>query len=170
MLTVLGDKSKVDYAGMSLADVVKGNCADIHFTLKIYEILRDQIEEKGMASLVDKLINRAIPAYARMEYEGFHVSREKLEEIDSNISRELEDLENDLWSIKTVKRFEQQKEDKNLNLNSSKQLIELLYSEDGFDLQPVDITDTGAPSTNADSLKFILNTIKEEIEKREGST
>ena len=55
---------------------------------------------------------------------------------------------------------------KTANLMSTKDLIDILYSGEGFGFYPPTRTDKGSPSTNKQSLDTLLTQIDEELEKR----
>jgi len=80
---------------------------------------------------------------ACMELDGIKLSREKLTEVDEELANELNQIEEKIFSILN----------KAINLNSPKQLSEVLFEELG--IKPYKKTKTGY-STNEESLKNLI--------------
>lgn len=80
---------------------------------------------------------------ACMELDGIKLSREKLTEVDEELANELNQIEGKIFSILKKK----------INLNSPKQLSEVLFEELG--IKPYKKTKTGY-STNEESLKNLI--------------
>lgn len=81
--------------------------------------LEDRIHEMGMEDLYRKIENPLALVLARMESQGVMVDRDRLRELDKEFSRELEDYEEEVYKYADGK----------MNINSPKQLGELLFEE-----------------------------------------
>jgi len=151
--------NKFDWANISLSACANGNYADAHYTLQIYHILYERMQELGMTKLYDNVISPAINEFADIEYHGINVSTNKLNEVgkvlrDANI--EAEDF---LYTCKGVQKTD--------NLSSNNDLIEVMYTrEGGLELYPPDKTAKGSPSVSAPTLTIILDFINQELESR----
>ena len=93
-----------------------------------------------------------------MEYDGLDVSLDELGVVGRTLNQLLMDIEDSLYVDSKVA--------KTANLMSTKDLIDILYSEDGFGFYPPTMTDKGKPSTNKQSLDTLLGQIDTELEKR----
>jgi DNA polymerase I-like protein with 3'-5' exonuclease and polymerase domains len=158
MLTVNNPKT-FDWAGMSLSDCCEGNAADSYFTLKLFNLIEGKLEELGMGKIISKLIMPSLSTFSEMEYEGMHVSEDKLKEVARQLTSANIEEEDALYGFDEVKTSD--------NLSSNNDLIDILYTrEEGFGLYPPDRTAKGNPSVSAPTLKLLLGQIEEELEKR----
>ena len=70
----------------------------------------------------------------------------------------LYDIEDGMYSPSSI--------DKRANFKSTSDLIDILYSDEGFSFYPPIMTEKGKPSTNKQCLDILLDQIDTEIEKR----
>ena len=158
MLTV-SNPSTFDWANMSLADCVEGNAADAYFTLKIFNLISENLTAMGMDKILENLIMPALPMFVEMEYRGMDVSEEKLKMVGKQLGATNIDAEDLLYSFQEVKNSD--------NLSSNNDLIEILYTREGaFEMYPPDRTGKGTPSVSAPTLKLLLTQIEGELKKR----
>lgn len=133
---------------------------------KLLEDYKNNLEEAK-----NKCLNlKKVQKFSRKQIEY------RIEKYISSIEEELENLDpNDPKDLRKIKSREQKisnirlgifsnKKEKSLiepiNLGSPKQLKELLFSEDGFNLPILKYTDKKEPSTDEDTLKELRLTIK----------
>ena len=158
MLTVTNPKT-FDWANMSLADCCEGNAADSYFTLKLFNLIEDKVNDLGMGNIISNLIMPSLSTFSDMEYLGMDVSEDKLKEVGRQLSCANIDEEDELYEHPQVKLTD--------NLSSNNDLIEILYTREGsFELYPPDRTGKGAPSVAAPTLKLLLEHIEKELERR----
>ncbi|WP_394934971.1 DNA polymerase I [uncultured Ilumatobacter sp.] len=106
--------------------------------------IHDSLEAQGMAELYDTIENPLVLVLAKMEHVGVGVDIDELRALNDELKAEVESLVVEL-------RVVSGKDD--LNLNSPKQLRELLYDEKG--LTPIKKNKTG-PSTDASTLEKLM--------------
>ena len=137
------DTGKLDLDGTSMSDAeVAGRDA-----LAVHHLagpIHNSLEAQGMADLYDTIENPLVLVLAKMEHFGVGVSIDELRALNDKLKAEVESLVAELREVSG-------KED--LNLNSPKQLRELLYDERG--LTPIKKTKTG-PSTDASTLEKLM--------------
>lgn len=103
-------------------------------------VLREQLEENELTSLLQELEGPLSLVLAVMEKQGIKVNAERLEQMGEELDRKLEDLTKQIHELAGI----------SFNINSPKQLGEILY--DKLDLPVMKKTKTG-PSTSADVLE-----------------
>ncbi len=158
MLTI-NNPNTFDWAGMSLSDCCEGNAMDSYFTLKLFELISEKMEDQPVHKLLQEVVMPSLETFAEMEWAGLDVALDQL----GNVGKQLSDLninsEDKLYSFDAVNTSD--------NLSSNNDLIEILYTRDeGFGLYPPDRTAKGSPSVSAPTLKLLLTHIDEELQKR----
>lgn len=158
MLTIKNPKT-FDWANMSLVDCCEGNGADVYFTLKLYHLIEEKLEELGMMDLVHDLICPALTMFADMEYKGIDIVEDQLGAVGNTLRLANTEAEDELYDCEEVLSSD--------NMSSTASIIEVLYTREGaFELYPPMRTDKGKPSTAAKVLKTMLAQIEEELENR----
>lgn len=94
-------------------------CEDSDITLRLYKILEKELKEKNLFKLFQEIEMPLVPVLAEMEMEGICVDKDRLVEMSKNFEHELELIEKDA--------FESAGEE--FNMNSSKQLGEILFEK-----------------------------------------
>jgi DNA polymerase I-like protein with 3'-5' exonuclease and polymerase domains len=151
--------NKFDWENIPLATCANGNYADAHYTLQIYHILYEKMQELKMDKLYDNIISPAINEFADIEYQGIPVSTNKLQEVGKVLKDANIESEDFLYTCKGVQKTD--------NLSSNNNLIEIMYTrEGGLELYPPDKTSKGSPSVSAPTLTILLDFINEELEAR----
>ena len=169
MLTVEG--KNFDWKNIPLLQCADGNAKDTYATAKVYVKLLDEVRQKGLEKLYDKLIAPLSVAFRDMEYEGLLIDEDKLNQLDS-------ELQNKIASSDAALR-EAAGLESGTNLNSTNQLIKVIYSFDknddgewvqvedfGLGLYPFEFTKKGAPSTNEETLTKVKSMVEEEFVSR----
>ena len=128
----------LDGTSMSDAELAGRDALAVHH---LVEPIRASLQAQGMAELYETIENPLVMVLAKMEHVGVAVDIEELENLNRRLAEEVESLVGELRSVAGMP---------DLNLNSPKQLRELLYEEKG--LTPIKKTKTG-PSTDAATLE-----------------
>ncbi len=128
----------LDGTSMSDADRAGRDALAIHH---LVEPIRASLLAQGMAELYETIENPLVMVLAKMEHVGVAVDIEELENLNRKLTDEVESLVEELRAVAEMP---------DLNLNSPKQLRELLYDQKG--LTPIKKTKTG-PSTDAATLE-----------------
>jgi len=159
MLTVVNPK-RFDWANISLSDCCEGNAADAYFTLKLYELFKDELSNIKLDRFFEEVIVPATSVFSKMEYSGLDVSVSKLGIVGKTLKDCNIDSEDLLYLYKEVTSKD--------NLSSTVNMCEILYTRDGgFELYPPDKTTKGSPSVSAPTLKILLEQIESELEGRD---
>jgi len=159
MLTI-DNPSKFDWANMDLSDCCEGNAMDTYFTLKLFDVIMEKLEDQPVMKLIENVVMPSLETFAEMEYNGLIVDEDKLESVGRQLRSKNIDDEDSLYSCKGALTTD--------NLSSNNDLIEILYlREEGMGLYPPDRTGKGKPSVAAPTLKLLLEHIEEELQTRE---
>ncbi len=107
--------------------------------------LPDRLEEENQTEILIDLEQPLTWILARMEYNGIRIDKFELENFSGELETKLESLRNKAH----------QKAGEEFNLNSPKQLREILFEK--LELPVRGHTDSGKPSTDADSLEQLAD-------------
>ena len=119
--SLIGKGVKQISMDMVSADKVSEYAAeDADVTLRLKNILWPELEEFGLAELYKKMEEPLIKVLADMEMEGVRIDAESLKEYGKELEVEMQKLENEV---------RQMAEDPALNVNSAKQLGEILFGK-----------------------------------------
>lgn len=124
---VVTDQGHKHFGHVPLDKATEYAAADAHQTLKLYPILKKLLHEKSMDTLFFSLEMPLVDILARMEIAGVYCDTDVLHELGKKVNSELEQLYRTITGLIDSK-FE------NINLNSSKQVSELLF--DNLKLPP----------------------------------
>jgi DNA polymerase-1 len=128
----------LDGTSMSNAELAGRDALAVHH---LVDPIRASLDAQGMAELYETIENPLVMVLAKMEHIGIAVDVEELEALNTKLTNEVESL---------VAQLRAEADLPDLNLNSPKQLRELLYDTRG--LTPIKKTKTG-PSTDAATLE-----------------
>ena len=131
-------KLATNFLGCSVEDGDAAGCAEALWHL--VPVLEQELEANGMTALYREMELPLCQVLYRMEKHGIAIDRTQLEQFGVMLSQRIEDCEALIYSYSDTK----------FNINSTKQLGELLFEKLG--LPPVKKTKTGY-STNADVLE-----------------
>ena len=144
---------------MSLSDCCEGNAMDSYFTLKLFDLVSEKLDDLGVLDFVERVLPDALGVFSDMEYGGLLVSDTKLALLRKDLKELTLNQEDSLYHFNQVKKTD--------NLASNNDLIDLFYlREGGFEFYPPDKTAKGSPSVSAPTLKILLEQINEELVKR----
>lgn len=121
-------------------------CEDVDQTLKIWLVLKKQLESMGLLKLFHDIECRLIPCLASMEYNGVRVNGKQLRSYFKRADDDLDDL--------AIKIFGMVGND--FNINSSAQISSLFFDE--LDLNPIgERGKSGNYSVGKSNLKKLQN-------------
>jgi len=161
------NSNKFDFRNIPLLECCVGNAKDTNVTARVYVKLLNEVKEKGLEKLYEKLISPLSVAFRDIEYEGLLIDEDKLNQLDLELQEKIAIADKDLREAAGL--------EEGINLNSNTQLIKVIYSfvkeEDGWvqgedfglGLYPFKFTKKGAPSTNEETLIKVMNMVEEEF-------
>lgn len=135
-------KLATNFLGQTVDDADAAGCAEALWNLR--PVLEAELEKNTMQTLYQQIELPLCTVLYRMEKRGICVDRSKLEQFGQMLAQRISDCETLIYSYSDTK----------FNINSTKQLGELLFEKLG--LPPVKKTKTGY-STNADVLEKLKN-------------
>lgn len=124
------------------------------------QYILDEIKTKGLEFVLNEIEIPLIPVIKRMSEAGIKLNVENLKEISIEYHKELDKLEKKIWKY-TESEF---------NINSSKQLAEVLFEKLALKVKGQRKTSTGKQSTKESELKKMLGlhpVIEEVLKYRE---
>ena len=158
MLTVRNGK-KFDWNNIPLPDCLHGNAMDAHYTLKVFNVLKEKLSEIGTVPFYEKILAPANTVFMEPEYEGLRVSQKKLKAVGKSLNNSIIDIHDSLYDYDQISKTE--------NLASTKDLCGIFYTkEGGFEFYPPDRTEKGEASVSKPTLDILLSQIKQEINSR----
>ena len=128
-------------------------CFDGIITLMLYEKMDERVKEDGMV-YIHELMMDAITVFAEIERTGVAVDDELRKKLLTDYRKKMEQVRKAFDSLPMVKKYNEDHE-RNASIGSDDNLRELFFTPKYFCLEPIEYTDSGAASTNADVLKEI---------------
>lgn len=158
MLTIKNPNT-FDWENIDLTECIAGNAFDTKNTIIIYYEILKLLQERNLEYLYEVLLSPAASMFAEVEYEGLDVDTEELEKLEVKLSLTLDGLEKELLELAGRP---------DLNINSDKQLADLLYEdENGFGLVPIKFTEKKSISVDSDVIKSTKAMIIDELSSRQ---
>lgn len=108
-----------DFSQVPIAAATRYACQDAHYAWLLKEKLLPLAEEAGLSKVLNELEVPLISVLARMERAGVKVDRAKLESMSAEFAEELARLEKRIYALA----------DCEFNINSTKQLAEVLFTK-----------------------------------------
>lgn len=112
-------KGDIDMTSIPAESLTDYACEDADITFQLAEILADKLEECTQDSLFYDIECPLVPVLTRMEHEGISIDLPTLSEINTSLSDKIATLTTEIY-VGAGKEF---------NLNSPKQLGEILFGE-----------------------------------------
>lgn len=137
-----GQKSMADIPYSEIKDYA---CEDADITFRLYEILKEKLEEDELKEIAETLEFPLIPVLADMELKGVKIDTEMLAKFSEDLTHDIQNLEKQIFE-KTGEEF---------NLNSPKQLGEVLFEK--MEIPSGKKTKTGQYSTSEAVLSELAN-------------
>ncbi len=117
-------------------------CEDADFAWRLYRKLEPEIQEANLEKLFNEIEMPLITILGDMEDNGITIDRKVLKDMDNDLGKQLIELEKQIHKLADVK----------FNINSPKQLKEILFDKLAISPQGIKKTKTGL-STAADELE-----------------
>ncbi len=145
-------KKEISMHDVPIEKVAHYCCEDVDYTYRLYERLLVELKKRKMEKLLFELELPLSAVLMKMERAGMYLDTLLLQEMDSEISKEIEVLEKKIYHLAG----------ETFNLNSPKQLSEILFEKLG--IQPLKKIKSGH-STRAEVLEELAfeHPIAEEI-------
>lgn len=118
--------------------------ADAHQTLKLYHLFKEQLKDKELEHLFYKIEMPTSQVLVAMQLEGIYCNKAILDQLNTDVSADIERLEKEIFALSGT----------TINLNSPKQVNELLFGTLGLPTQKKSAKKTGY-STDAQVLESL---------------
>ena len=132
-------KNKKDFKDLSIDTKAEYISMTLDFISKVKEPIKNRIEEQGMMKLYYEVELPLVEVLAHMEFNGFKVNLQVLEELGNEFQKEIDGLTEGIYTLAGEE----------FNINSPKQMGEILF--DKLNLPVIKRTKTGY-STDAEVL------------------
>lgn len=162
---------KFDWKNIPLGSCLEGNALDAYYTAKIYGKLLEEVQNKNLEKLYEKLISPISSVFAEMEYSGMYIDEVELEKLGKELEALIQSQKDLLLKsdripegmklsghdlLKILFSLEKDKDDK----------WEQITPNIGFGLYPLERTKTGQPATSEEVMDKISDMVTEEFIRR----
>ncbi|WXU00148.1 MAG: DNA polymerase I [Catillopecten margaritatus gill symbiont] len=139
-------KKQLTFNQIDLETAAPYACEDVIVTHKLNEVLAQELVKfPNLYKLYLKIELPLIPVLVRMERNGVELDSQALATQQIDIVKQMADIQTQIFELT----------DKEFNLESPKQVGEVLFSEEGLNLEAKKKTPKGVPSTNEEALKLL---------------
>lgn len=135
-------KKEISMRDVSIDEVCAYCCEDVDYTIRLKNILERELEERNLTKLFNHIELPLLAVLAKMERNGIYVDVPYLEAFSKEVAASIYDLEQTIY----------QEAGETFNLNSPKQLSDILFQKMG--IKPPKKTATGY-STDAEVLESL---------------
>ncbi|MFP4514448.1 MAG: DNA polymerase I [Parcubacteria group bacterium] len=135
-------RKKINYEDVDLEKMSLYSCEDADCTNRLVPILKKQLKKYELEDLYYDLELPLIEVLANMENNGIYLDKEKLAKIAKKVNKEINDISKEIYKLAN----------KEFNINSPKQLQEIIFKELDIPTQNIKKTKTGF-STAFDELE-----------------
>lgn len=135
-------KNQLSMKEVALDKVCTYCCEDVDYTVRLKEMLSQQLEERNLRHILDDIELPLLPILAKMERNGIYVDSDYLQDLSKELSHDIRQLEEKIYQLAG----------ESFNLNSPKQLSCILF--DKMAIKPPKKTATGH-STSAEVLELL---------------
>lgn len=118
---VVKNKKLKDFSYVPLAEAVNYAAADAHQTFVLKEILDNKLKELNLVKVFSQVEMPLSDILFKMEAEGIYIDLEILKDIDLRLTESIRQIENEIQDVV--------KSEQPLNLNSPKQIEDLLFNK-----------------------------------------
>ena len=138
---------QIPFADVDIDIAAEYACEDAVISLELYNYLWSKVsKDKNIVKVYSDIEMPLVPILSKIETNGVLIDSKALQKLSKDLDKELNGIESKCFKI-TNKEF---------NLNSPKQLQEILYDE--LKIPVSKKTPTGKPSTDEDTLQFLAQT------------
>lgn len=117
-----GDKREDCFAYVDIEDAGIYSCEDVYGTLMLWQEFEPLLREKGVMDLFQKVEMPIVTILAGMELEGICIDPAVLADLSQEFTGKLKELEGQIYSLAGHP----------FNINSSRQLAQILFEEQGL--------------------------------------
>ncbi|WP_232044368.1 DNA polymerase I [Neochlamydia sp. S13] len=135
-------KKAITMREVPLEQVMAYCCEDVDFTCRLKKVLKKQLQERKLYSLLNNVELPLLKVLLEMERQGIYLDKEFLKNFSIKVTAQIRVLEKEIY-LMAGEEF---------NLNSPKQMSDILFNKLG--IQPPKKTATGN-STSAEVLEFL---------------
>ena len=139
-------KNKLDFADIELAKATEYAAEDADVTLRLYEILKERMDEEKLNKIYEYFEKPMVKLLAKLEFNGIKVDPNYLKKLSAQFEKKLKKIEKDIFA--TAGR--------EFNIGSTKQLGEIIYNE--LKIAKLKKTKKGSLATNANILEDLALT------------
>lgn len=139
-------QNKVDFSMVEIADATVYAAEDAHLSWLLTELLEGKIREEGLSRVLEELEMPLVTVLSRMERRGVRLDCELLSKLSEEYGAELDRIKGEIFKVAGAE----------FNLNSTKQLAELLFEKLGISTKGIKRTKTGV-STDSSVLEKLAD-------------
>ena len=139
-------KNKLNFADIELAKATEYAAEDADVTLRLYEILKERMDEEKLNKIYEYFEKPMVKLLAKLEFNGIKVDANYLKKLSAQFEKKLKKIEKDIFA--TAGR--------EFNIGSPKQLGEIIYNE--LKIAKLKKTKKGSLATNANILEDLALT------------
>ena len=140
---------QIPFSQVDIEVAAKYACEDSIVSYELYDYLWEKVSKnKSIVNIYTDIEMPLLPVLSNIEKNGVLIDSNKLNMLSKDLEKSLQEIQKKCFKI-TKKEF---------NLNSPKQLQEILYVDLGIPITKK--TPTGKPSTNEDTLQFLAQSHK----------
>jgi len=139
-------KNKLDFANIELAKATEYAAEDADVTLRLYEHLKERMDEEKLNKIYEYFEKPMIKLLAKLEYNGIKVDANYLKKLSAQFEKKLKKIEKDIFAVAG----------REFNIASPKQLGEIIYNE--LKIAKLKKTKKGGLATNANVLENLALT------------
>ena len=139
-------KNKLNFADIELAKATEYAAEDADVTLRLYENLRERMDEEKLNKIYEYFEKPMVKLLAKLEFNGIKVDANYLKKLSTQFEKKLKKIEKGIFDIAG----------KIFNIGSPKQLGEIIYNE--LKIAKLKKTKKGSLATNASVLEDLALT------------
>ena len=136
----------LNFGALDLEKLSLYACEDADFTCRLAKILNPKIKKSGLSAVLKKIELPLIPILGTMEDNGIKTEARVLNKLEKEAAAKLQSLEKSIWHLAGEK----------FNINSTKQLKEILFER------------LAIPTDNIKKTKTGFSTAEDELQKMRG--
>jgi DNA polymerase-1 len=139
-------KNKLNFSDIELAKATEYAAEDADVTLRLYENLKERLDEEKLNKIYEYFEKPMIKLLAKLEFNGIKVDANYLKKLSAQFEKKLKKIEKDIFTVAG----------KEFNIGSPKQLGEIIYNE--LKIAKLKKTKKGSLATNANVLEDLALT------------
>ncbi len=141
------NENKIQTLFKNINEEIEFKKEEIYFIKNIYNLHRIELEKRGQIELFENIEMKLIEVLANMELNGILVDKDYLEKIQKEYFIKINEIKKEIFNISEYE----------LNLNSPKQIQELLFEKLKIDKKGIKKIKTGYSTSTEDLNKILIN-------------